>query len=155
MQRSLRLAVPALALALLSACAVQPYQQQPPQNAPVYGGSQSVAYGQVRSIEAIGMPQNQPLGAGAVVGGIVGAIVGRQFADGRRGENVGTAVGAVGGALIGHEIEKNARREQNTVRVNVALDQGGTRSIDLKNAGDLRIGDRVRIDGNNQIVKIY
>lgn len=154
MQRVFRLAVPAVLLALLSACAH--YNTARP-NEPVYSprsGSVSspsgnyVAYGQVRSIEAIGSGAEAPRGGGAVVGGIVGAIVGRQFADGRRGENVGTVVGAVGGALIGNEIEKNARRDANAVRVNVSLDGGGARSFDFKAIGDLRVGDRVRIEGN-------
>ena len=56
--------------------------------------------------------------------------------------------GAVGGALIGNEIEKNSRRDGNGVRVNVQLEQGGLRSFDFRSVGDLRVGDRVRIEGN-------
>lgn len=148
MQRSLRLATSAFCVALLGACAN--YNTARP-NEPVYsprGGYSSVAYGQVRSIESLGASADAPRGGGAVLGGIVGAIVGRQFADGPRGENVGTVVGAVGGALIGNEIEKNSRRESNAVRVNVSLDGGGVRSFDFKSIGDLRVGDRVRIEGN-------
>ena len=148
MQRFVRLAVPALCLWLLGACAN--YNTARP-NAPVTsnsGGYTTVAYGQVRSIESVGVAQDQPHGGGAVLGGLVGAVVGRQMADGHRGENVGMVVGAVGGALIGNEIEKNSRRDQNGVRINVQLDQGGARSFEFKSAGELRVGDRVRIDGN-------
>ena len=154
MQRTLRIAVPALALALLSACATQ---RQQTSNAPVYSpgrtaGNSSgaaVAYGTVRSIESIGSSANEtPHGGGAVVGGIVGAIVGRQFADSNHGKNLGTVAGAVGGALIGNEIQKNARRDQQGVRVNVQLEQGGLRSFDFQSIGELRVGDRVRIDGS-------
>ncbi len=151
MQRSLRIAAPALALALLSACASRPQTS----NAPVYspGGYGStapaaVSYGVVRSIESVGNSSEQAHGGGAVVGGIIGAVIGRQFADGNRGKNVGTVAGAVGGALIGNEVEKNARREQHGVRVNVQLEQGGMRSFDYRNTIDLRVGDRVRIEGN-------
>ena len=149
MQRMIRIAVPALALALLSACASRP-QANP---APVYSPSRStpataVSYGVVRSIEAASDANDQPQGAGAVVGGVIGAVVGRQFADSNSGKNVGTVVGAVGGALIGNEVEKNARREQQTVRVNVQVDRGGLRSFEFKSVGDLRVGDRVRIEGN-------
>jgi outer membrane lipoprotein SlyB len=152
MTRVLRLGIPVLALSLLAACA-----SQPARNEPVYGGSRSgspsayygeVAYGQVRSIESIGPLQDQPQGAGAVAGAIVGGVVGRQFADSSHGRNVGTIVGAVGGALIGNEIEKNARRDSADVRVVVQLERGGTRSFDFKSAGDLRVGDRVRIEGD-------
>lgn len=158
MHRPLRLALPILGLAVLSACAN--YNTARPSE-PIYsprggtvGSSPSVAYGQVRSIEAIsGVSSDQPHGAGAVLGGVVGAVIGRQFADGRRGENVGTVVGAVGGALIGNEIEKNARRESSGVRVNVQLEGGSMRSFEFKSAGDLRVGDRVRVEGN-QLVRL-
>lgn len=149
MQRMIRIAAPAIALALLSACASRPQAT----NAPVYSPSRgatsaTVSYGVVRSIESIGSASEQPAGGGAVVGGIVGAVIGRQFADSNSGKNVGTVAGAVGGALIGNEIEKNARRDQQGVRVNIQLDQGGIRAFDFKSIGELRVGDRVRIDGN-------
>ena len=153
MQRMIRIAVPALALALLSACASRSQQVS---NAPVYSPnrgvssapSAGVSYGVVRSIESVGTAGEQTHGGGAVVGGIIGAVVGRQFADSNSGKNVGTVAGAVGGALIGNEVEKNARRDQQAVRVNVQVDYGGVRSFDFKSIGDLRVGDRVRIEGN-------
>ena len=155
MQRMIRIAVPALALALLSACASRPQQVS---NAPVYSPSRSaapaaVSYGVVRSIESVGTAGEQTQGGGAVVGGIIGAVVGRQFADSNSGKNVGTVAGAVGGALIGNEVEKNARRDQQAVRVNVQIDYGGVRSFDFKSIGDLRVGDRVRIEGN-QLIRV-
>lgn len=150
MQRLIRIAAGALALAVLSACATRP---QNTSNAPVYSPSRApssaaAGYGVVRSIEAVGGTNDQARGGGAVVGGIVGAVIGRQFADSNHGKNVGTVAGAVGGALIGNEIEKNSRRDQQGVRVNVQLDQGGLRSFDFQSIGELRVGDRVRIEGN-------
>ena len=145
----IRIAVPAIALALLSACASRPQSTQ----APVYSPSRqapayTATYGVVRGIESTGSANEQPQGAGAVVGGVIGAVIGRQFADSSSGKNVGTVAGAVGGALIGNEVEKNARRDQSAVRVHVQLDRGGTRSFDFRTIGDLRVGDRVRIEGN-------
>jgi outer membrane lipoprotein SlyB len=153
MQRTLRIAVPALLLALLSACATQRPQAS---NAPVYSPSRTGApqgyassYGTVRSIESIGASANEtPQGGGAVIGGVLGAIVGRQFADSNHGKNLGTDHGAVGGALVGNEIQKNARRDSQGVRVNVQLEQGGVRSFDFQSIGELRVGDRVRIEGS-------
>ena len=148
MQRMIRLAVPALTLVMLAACASRPQAT----NAPVYSPSRTapaaVSYGVVRVIEAVNAGGEQASGTGAVVGGVIGAVVGRQFADSSSGKNVGTVAGAVGGALIGNEVEKNARREQQTVRVNVQVDHGGMRSFEFKSVGDLRVGDRVRIEGN-------
>ena len=152
MQRMIRIALPALVLALLTACAGNRTNRV---NEPVYSPSRttapaqvSVAYGVVRSIEASSVAGDQAQGGGAVLGGIIGAVVGRQFADSNHGKNVGTVAGAVGGALIGNEVEKNSRREQQGVRVNVQLEQGGVRTFDFKSSGELRVGDRVRIEGN-------
>jgi outer membrane lipoprotein SlyB len=149
MQRIVRFAVPVLCLALLGACAGNGGTRR---DAPVYGGSdgypsQSVAYGQVRSIEPIGIAADQPQGAGAVVGGVIGAVIGRQFGDSNHGKNAGTVVGAVGGAIIGNEIEKSARRDGGGVRITVTLDDGSLRRYDFKEAGGLRVGDRVRVEG--------
>jgi outer membrane lipoprotein SlyB len=154
MQQPLRIAAAVISLAILSACASRPAQTTnttSTTNAPVYSphrgaSSAAITYGTVRNIESIG--NDQARGGGAVVGGIVGAVVGRQFADSNRGKNVGTVAGAVGGALIGNEIEKNSRREQQGVRVTIQLDHGGVRSYDYQSIGELRVGDRVRIDGN-------
>ena len=150
MQRIVRLVAPLVCAALLGACATNSSSRK---DAPVYGGSdrgvwsQSTAYGQVRSIESIGIARDPPQGTGAVIGGVLGAVVGRQMADSSSGKNVGTVAGAVGGALIGNEIEKNARRDQSGVRVTVTLDNGGSRSFEFKDAGPLHVGDRVRIEG--------
>jgi outer membrane lipoprotein SlyB len=158
MQRFARIAIPIVCAALLGACA----SNSAVRNAPVYGGSPSsgsstpsaaVAYGQVRSIEALGIAKDQPQGAGAVVGGVLGAVIGRQMADSSAGKNAGTVVGAVGGAILGNEIEKSSRRDHSGVRIVVTLDNGGTRNFDFKESGSLRVGDRVRIEGT-QLVRI-
>jgi outer membrane lipoprotein SlyB len=149
MNRSIRIAVPVIALALLSACSTPRYES-PSRSVGNVGSGSSVAgvsYGTVRSIEASGIPSDQPQGAGAVVGGVIGAVIGRQMADGNSGRNVGTAVGAVGGALIGNEIEKSARRDQTGVRIGITLDNGALRHFVYRSAGELRVGDRVRIEG--------
>jgi outer membrane lipoprotein SlyB len=148
MRQAVRLAATALFVSLLAACA-SPAQK----SAPVYGGNRqdsgaAVQYGRVTSIDPIGIPADQPQGAGAVVGGIVGAIVGRQFGDSSSGKNTGTVVGAVGGAIIGNEMEKNARRDGGGVRVSVQVEGAGLRKFDFRDAGGLRVGDRVRIEGS-------
>jgi|JI7StandDraft_1071085.scaffolds.fasta_scaffold57809_2 outer membrane lipoprotein SlyB len=148
MRHAARLAATAVFVSLLAACA-----SPAPKGSPVYSGSRPDAaapsqYGRVTAIDPIGIPAEQPQGAGAVVGGIVGAIVGRQFGDSSHGKNTGTVVGAVGGALIGNEMEKNARRDGGGVRVSVQVDGAGLRKFDFREAGGLRVGDRVRIDGS-------
>lgn len=149
MRHAARLAATAALVSLLAACA-----SPAPKGAPVYGGNgrpdvtASVQYGRVTSIDPIGIPSDQPQGAGAIVGGIVGAIFGRQFGDSSSGKNAGTVVGAVGGAIIGNEMEKNARRDGGGVRVSVQVEGAGLRKFDFRDAGGLRVGDRVRIEGS-------
>lgn len=107
----------------------------------------AVTYGTVRGIDRSGSSE-RPHGAGAVVGGILGAVIGRQFADGSAGKNVGAVVGAAAGAFIGNEIEKSVRRDRAAVRIAVTLDDGSIRHFDFREAGDLRVGDRVRVEGD-------
>lgn len=157
--RASRLMVPALCLALLGACASPRYADSAPRKgAPVYGGQghypSQPAYGNtgvVRAIEPIGFARDQPQGAGAVAGGVLGAIVGRQFGGSNSGKNVGTVIGAVGGAVVGNEIEKGSRRDYSGARVTVELDNGRVRTLDYRDLGDLRVGDRVRLDGNQLV----
>jgi len=88
---------------------------------------------------------------GAVVGAIIGGVLGHQVGSGR-GNTAATIAGAVGGALLGNAVESNNRapRTYQSYRVSVQTDNGGYRAFDVPSPGDLRIGDRVRID-NGQI----
>ena len=146
-----------LALATLTACVApapvyqtSSYPYQPPQ--PVQQGPY-VEYGRVANIEVV---QSQsagtaPSGVGAVAGGVVGGVLGHQVGSGR-GNTAATIAGAVGGALLGNAVESNNRapRTYQSYRVSVQTDNGGYRAFDVPSPGDLRVGDRVRID-NGQI----
>ena len=93
-------------------------------------------------------------GGGAVAGGVVGGVVGNQFGHGS-GRAAATALGIVGGALLGNTIEaqRNGPRAYESYRISVQTDRGGYRAFDVQHPGDLRIGDRVRID-NGQISRM-
>jgi outer membrane lipoprotein SlyB len=142
----------AVAMAVLAGCAQQPVGRSPsyppsgydwgaqpqaqPQPQPSY-----VQYGQVTRIERVG---GEASGSGAVIGGVVGAVVGRQFGGSAAGRNTGTLLGAVGGALIGHQIERG-QSSNGAIRVSVQFDNGSARYFDYAELGDLRVGDRVRL----------
>ncbi|OUM01045.1 glycine zipper 2TM domain-containing protein [Variovorax sp. JS1663] len=143
-----------LALAALNACvAPQPvYQTSRYPYQPTYPVSQSayVEYGHVANIEVI---RSQTSGAGtsgggAVAGGVIGGVVGNQIGHGS-GRAAATALGVIGGALLGNSVEANANapRVYESYRVSIQTDNGAYRSFDVPSPGDLRIGDRVRIDG--------
>lgn len=102
--------------------------------------------GRVTAIEPLTVAA-KPSGAGAVVGGVLGAALGNQVGKGD-GRAAATVVGGVGGAVLGHNVEK--RRADPVVtgyRVTVQMDNGSTRSLEPAQVGDLRVGDRVRVEG--------
>lgn len=103
-------------------------------------------YGMVRSIETV-PAESATSGAGALAGGVIGAVVGRQIGSGS-GRTAGTLVGAVGGAIIGNQVEKSRNGTQDHVRVEVQLNDGTLRRFDYAQIGDLRVGDRVRVEGD-------
>lgn len=82
-------------------------------------------------------------GIGAVGGAVVGGLLGNMVGAGR-GKALATVGGAVAGGFGGNAIEKNVRsdiRHQMIVR----LDNGGTRTFTQTNPFPYSIGERVRI----------
>jgi len=128
------------AMALVGGCASTDYRSE---SYPSYSPSYSAAgYG---VIDAIDMTRGggEGIGAGAVIGGIAGGVLGHQVGSGR-GNDVATVAGAIGGAVVGHQIEKNNRHD--AYRIRVRMDHGGYQTVVQDNANDLRVGDRARID---------
>ena len=113
-----------------------------------------VEYGRVSNVEVLRtQEQGRGTGVGAVLGGVAGAVVGHQIGGGR-GRDAATVVGAVGGAVAGNAIEKNRNSNvHETYRVSVQLDNGASRAYDVPSYGELRIGDRVKIE-NGQLYRI-
>lgn len=85
-------------------------------------------------------------GAGAVAGAVAGGVAGHQVGGGR-GKDVATVAGAILGAMAGHEIEKRAR-STTSYDVNVAMDDGSQRLINVVELGGLTVGSKVRVEGN-------
>jgi outer membrane lipoprotein SlyB len=145
----------------LTACVVAPYQQAQPAAYPVhqqpapYPVAQPVPHsevGRVTNIEQMQTPQRQgPSGAGAVIGGIAGAVLGHQIGGGS-GKDLATVLGAVGGAVAGNQVESNNQAAQVRIsyRVTVQADNGSYRQFEVPAQTQLRIGDRVRMS-NGQL----
>lgn len=162
MHRSSRifsLTASAAVVATLMACA--PMNPAPTTSYPTSSGSQNtqgayVEYGRVNNVEIIRTQEPaRSSGLGAVIGGVAGAVVGSQIGDGS-GRTAATVIGAVGGAVAGNAIERS--RTANTAagesyRVSVQLDNGSLRAYDMASYGDLRIGDRVRVE-NGQVYRL-
>ena len=112
-------------------------------------------YGRVSNIEVLqGRGQGQTTGAGAVLGAVIGGVLGNQVGKGS-GRTAATAVGVVGGAVAGNAIEGRNNRQDSAqgYRLSIQLDRGGYRAYDVSTPGDLRVGDRVRLN-NGQISRM-
>ncbi|WP_010094963.1 glycine zipper 2TM domain-containing protein, partial [Burkholderia ubonensis] len=72
-----------------------------------------------------------------------------QFGRGH-GRDAATVIGALGGAVAGNQIgqQMGAQQAPSSYRVDVQVSDGSTRAFDVPTPGDLRPGDRVRIDGS-------
>ena len=152
----------------LAACAApgynQPVSQQYPATYPQTTYPQTtyptattapnyVEYGRVSNGDVFRTEQPRGPGIGAVLGGVAGAVVGSQIGGGS-GRGAATVIGAVGGAVAGNAVQNNRNPNvTETYRVSVQLDNGVGRAFDVPATGDLRIGDRVRIE-NGQIYRL-
>lgn len=132
---------------------VQPAYPQPVDSSNAYGPANSgygVQYGVISAIQPLASANSLSPGSvmGTVVGAVVGGVVGNQFGGGH-GRDVATVVGALGGAVAGNQIaQQYGGSTASAYRIVVQLNDGSSRSFDVSTPGDLRPGDRVRIDGN-------
>ena len=109
-----------------------------------------VEYGRVTNVALIssGTRGGNPA-AGSVLGAVAGGLLGNQIGSGS-GRAAATILGAVGGAAVGNRIAGGNNAYANTpgpvYRVSVQTDTGQLRTYDVSATGDLRPGDRVRIE---------
>jgi outer membrane lipoprotein SlyB len=125
--------------------------------APVYSSAPvaSVEYGRVTDVRLVsGAPvaaaSPNRAAVGTAIGAVVGGLIGNQIGGGV-GRGAATVLGAVGGGIAGNRIANNtapnAYATTNPVyQVTVQTDQGAMRTYDVSATGDLRVGDRVRIE---------
>ncbi len=86
-------------------------------------------------------------GLGAVVGGVAGAVVGREISDGR---DAGTVVGAAGGAIAGHQIERHARTTKH-YQVQVRMADGALKTVRYSARPSWKSGDKVKLVGGKLV----
>jgi len=162
--RSVPLAV--VTAALLSACAYEqpgtnvPSYQPPTGTGPAspYDQRGSVApprqyaynTGVVSSIELVRGQSSGVSPGGAILGAVVGGLLGNQIGAGN-GRAAATVAGVAGGALAGNAIGNRVNGAATAYRIGIQYDGGGYQYIDVAEPGDLRPGDRVRVDGSGQI----
>lgn len=151
----------ALAAGLAACGTVDPYG---PNNYPVspsagagapayYNQTAAVEYGRITNVQLVSngtTASNGNTTAGTLIGGVLGGVLGNQVGHGN-GRAAATILGAVGGAAVGNNIARNSQGPAYNsagpvYRVWVQTDQGITRTYDVSAVGDLRVGDRVRVE---------
>ena len=154
------LLVSLLAIGGLAGCATPDQQRQSSSNTGYRNSTSNsdsnhnnhASYGVVDSIQkSSGGIANSGVGVGTIIGGVVGGVLGNQVGGGT-GKTVATVAGVAGGAFIGHEIDKNRQSNNPSYAVRVRLNNGDFQTVDLDNVGDLRVGDRVRLE-NKQLYR--
>lgn len=146
----------AIAAGVLAACASTPLATttfpavttapHPAASYPVAG----TEWGRIVNIEYMPVGTTAPRTnniLGAVVGGLAGAALGNQIGSGS-GRAAATVLGGVAGAAVGNQIARNSAGATTApgYRITMQTDQGVIRTYEVPATGDLRVGDRVRID---------
>ena len=128
----------ALIAVLLAACGSQPRHSN-------QSDIRSVCEtcGNIERIERVRLrDQETALGAGAVLGAIIGGVAGSNIGSGDD-RTVAIAAGAAAGGVIGHQIQKNNRKK--AYQFDVRLDDGRWAQVTQLEKLGMRIGDRVVI----------
>jgi len=137
--RTIALACSVSLLTLFTACSSNAPRMDPGRGSVASNERQ---FGNVSNIEVVSSGSRGA--GGAVLGAVIGAVVGNQIGSGS-GRAAATGLGAVGGAIVGNNIQK--RNESDVYRVSVRMDNGGVSQYDYSDINDLRVGDRVRVEG--------
>lgn len=148
------LAMAAVATAALAGCAT---------TSPGYG-SQSPSYSQpsrcmdcgiVTRIDTVASGRTAPSATGAILGGLVGAVVGREISDQTGGssgnKNVATVAGAAAGAVGGNAIQN--RTTGDSYDVHVRLDDGRNVVINQRDIGGIRNNTYVRVVNGKVVLR--
>lgn len=123
-----------------------PTSTYPASSYPVAG----TEYGRILNIEYLPVGTSAPNNSGilgAVVGGVAGALLGSTIGGGT-GRTAATVLGGVAGAAVGNSIARNQQGVTTApgYRITMQTDQGAVRTYEVPATGDLRVGDRVRVD---------
>ncbi len=152
------LAMGAVAAVTLAGCAT---------TSPGYGyGSSSPSYpaasparcydcGIITRIDSVASGRSAPSATGAILGGIVGAVAGREISQQTGGsdgnKNVATVAGAVAGGVGGNAIQK--RVTGNSYDVHVRMEDGRTVVVNQAKVGGLRENTYVRVVNGKVVLR--
>ena len=101
-------------------------------------GQASVTHGKITAVKPMSAQDTQAQGAGALVGGTIGLISGRN----RSGSN--QALRTIGGGIAGQQIAKHASSKQ-VFEYTILVDAKSTLAV-VTDEGGMRIGDCVAVE---------
>lgn len=110
-----------------------------------------VEYGVVQSIDLV-RQGSTGVGGGAILGAVVGGILGNQVGGGD-GKTAATVIGAAGGAYAGNELEKRNQSQEDAFKMTIRMRDGSYQTLIQTSHADIRVGDRVRIE--NGVARRY
>jgi outer membrane lipoprotein SlyB len=108
-------------------------------------------YGVVQSIDLV-RQGGTGVGGGAILGAVVGGILGNQVGGGD-GRTAATVIGAAGGAYAGNELEKRNQPQGDAFKLTIRMRDGSYQTLTQTSHADIRVGDRVRIE--NGVARRY
>lgn len=120
--------------------------------APSQAGMQTILYGVVEKIAPTTISDQKHPGVGAVVGAVGGGLLGSLIGGGT-GRDVAIAVGAIGGAVAGHEVQKKYDT-QPASEITVRLDSGVLVVVTQPVDPDLKVGDKVMVQGQGEDARV-
>jgi len=116
-------------------------------------GESEVRYGTIVQINSVSLEGDHQLGLGAIIGGIAGGILGHQIGGGT-GQDIATVAGALGGAFAGREVQNKYASRRPGQHIIVKLNNGVAVGITQPADPALRVGDKVRIDGEGPKARV-
>ncbi len=131
-------------LALMGA-AGQAFAQQP--------GEMEIRQGVIEQITQMDLPTNHHRGLGAIIGGLGGLGIGSLIGGGT-GRDVAMVAGTLGGALFGNEIQKKRDQPEPGQQIIVRLRNGVLVQITQPLDPNLRVGQRVYVQGNGEGARV-
>ncbi|HTD06897.1 glycine zipper 2TM domain-containing protein [Undibacterium sp.] len=141
-----------VAIASLSACAVNPQSSSNVYRAHQAQNEQTVRMGVVESIREV-LIDGGKSGVGTLAGAAVGGIAAGSNIGGGNGSAVAGILGAVAGGLIGNKIEDNAVNRKG-LEITVRLDNGELKAITQDADEPFRAGDRVRLLSSGRTTRV-
>ena len=114
---------------------------------------QEVRQGVIEQITEMQMQTNQHRGLGAIIGGLGGLGIGSLIGAGT-GRDVAMVAGALGGALLGNNVQKRYDQPVQGQQIIVRVTSGVLVQITQPADPNLRVGQRVYIDGNGEGARV-